>query len=202
MRVRNVKEQPPSESSKWRRPENAAGEPRHLLPVEGRDATGHPDLGREGRVGALHGAVGRGAGVQHLVPAAAVVVPAGRGALLGVDRALRRLAADLLGGALDALGEDVAEALALRDHLEQPVRAVHVAEAEPEADLLLGEVALLHALHHPAAHPAELVDVHAGAVDPVLSQLTASLSVRPICQPAPDQPSYSGSSTRSPAIVR
>ena len=43
--------------------------------------------------------------------------------------------------------------------------ALGVAPREPEAELLLGDVALLLALHHPAAEPAELVDVDAGAVE-------------------------------------
>ena len=43
---------------------------------------------------------------------AAVIMTARRRALHGVDGALGRLAAELLGGALDALGQDVAEALA------------------------------------------------------------------------------------------
>src|SRR5262249_38753725 len=87
------------------------------------------------------------------------------GALLRVHRAAGGLAADLLGGALDALGEHVAEALAVGDHLQEAIGALDVAPAEPEPHLRLGEVALVHALHHPAAHPAELVDVHARAVD-------------------------------------
>ena len=44
MRARNVKEQPPSESSKWRRPRDAADELRDLLAVERIDARGQPDL--------------------------------------------------------------------------------------------------------------------------------------------------------------
>src|SRR4030095_3700750 len=83
-----------------------------------------------------------------------------------VYAALGRLAAHLLGGALDPLRENVAEALAIDDHLQQAVGAFGIAPLESEPDLLLGEGALLHALHHPAAHPAELVDVHAGAVQP------------------------------------
>src|SRR4030095_12696283 len=83
-----------------------------------------------------------------------------------VYAALGRLAAHLLGGALDPLRENVAEALAIDDHLQQAVGAFGIAPLESEPDLLLGEGALLHALHHPAAHPAELVDIHAGAVGP------------------------------------
>jgi len=45
--------------------------------------------------------------------------------------------ADLLRGALDALGQDVAEALPVADHLDQAVRAVHVAPDELESHLLL-----------------------------------------------------------------
>ena len=146
-------------------PEDAADHPRHLLAVEGVDAPRQADLGLVRRVRALHGAVGRGAGVQHLFPAPAMVVAARRCALLGVDGALGRLAADLLRRALDTFGQEVAEALAVADHLDQAVRAVHIAPRELEADLLLGEIALLHALHDPAADPAELVDVEAGAVE-------------------------------------
>src|SRR5712692_6664600 len=122
--------------------EDAAREPRHLLAVEGVDARGQPDLRLEGRIGALHGAVGGGAGVEHLVPAAAMVVAPGRRALLGVDRALGGLAADLLRGPLHALGEHVPEALARGDHLEQPVRALDIPPVEPEADLLVREISL------------------------------------------------------------
>ena len=56
--------------------EDAADEPGHLLAVEGVDPAGQPDLGLEGGVGALHGAVGGGAGVEHLLPAPAVIVSA------------------------------------------------------------------------------------------------------------------------------
>src|SRR5262249_8273503 len=88
-----------------------------------------------------------------------------RRALHGVDRALRGLAADLLGRALDALGQHVAETLPVGDHLQELVGALGVAPRELEPHLLLGEIALLQALHHPAAHPAELVHVHARAID-------------------------------------
>src|SRR5262249_2545218 len=129
------------------------------------DAGRKTDLGLKRRIGAFHGAVGRSAGVEHLVPAPAMVVAAGRCPLLGVYRALGSLATDLLRGALDALGEDAAEPLAVRDHLQQPVGAVDIPPVEPKAHLLFGEVALLHTLHHPAHEPAKLVDVHAGAID-------------------------------------
>src|SRR5262249_39072583 len=57
------------------------------------------------------------------------------------------------------------EALPVADHLEEPVGALDVAPPQSEPDLCLGEISLVHALHHPAADPAELVDVYAGAVD-------------------------------------
>ncbi len=94
-----------------------------------------------------------------------MVVAARRGALLEVDRAVLGGAAQLLRRPLYALGEHGAEALAVRDHLEQPSGALGVAPLELEAELLPGDVALLLALHHPPAHPAELVDVHARAVE-------------------------------------
>src|SRR5262249_59905475 len=109
-----------------------------------------------GGVGGLHGAVGGGAGVEHLLPAPAVIVPARGGTLHRIHRALGRLASDLLRRALDPLGEEIAEALAVADHLDELVGAVHVAPIEAEADLVLREISLLHALHHPPAHPAEL----------------------------------------------
>src|SRR5262245_43583722 len=146
--------------------QDAAHEARDLLAVERIDPCGQPDLRLERRVGALHGPVGRGAGVEHLLPSAAVVVTAGRSALLSVDGAPGRLAAHLLRSTLDALGEHVTETLAMGDHLEQTIGAVHVTPLETEAHLLLGQVALLHALHHPSADPAELVDVDAGAIEP------------------------------------
>ena len=165
MRVLKVNEQPAERVLEVPPPQDAAGEPSDLLAVERLDARGLPDFGRERRIRALHRAVGGRARVEHLVPAPAMVVAARGGALLGVDGALRRLAADLLRRALDPFGEDVAEALAVADHLEQAVGALGIAEGQPEADLLLGEIALLHALHDPAAHPAELVDVDTGPVD-------------------------------------
>src|SRR5262249_39699644 len=51
------------------------------------------------------------------------------------------------------------------DHLDESVRSLGIPPREPEAQLLLGDVALLLTFHHPAAEPAELVDVDAGAVD-------------------------------------
>src|SRR5216117_2058453 len=132
--------------------------------VERVDARGQPELRLVDGVARLHRRGRRRRGVEHLLPARAVVVAARRGALARVDRGLRRLAAELLGGALDALGEQVAESLAPADHLQQPVGAGDVAPLEIEPHLLLREPALLEALHHPADHPAELVDVHARAV--------------------------------------
>src|SRR5207245_6792004 len=63
------------------------------------------------------------------------------------------------GRALDALGQDVAEAFAAADHLRQLVGTLDVAPLELEAELLAGDVALLLAFHDPAAEPAPLVDV-------------------------------------------
>src|SRR4030095_13211276 len=83
---------------------------------------------------------------------------------LDVDRALLRGAAELLGGPLDAVGEEVAEAFAAAHHPEQALRALDVAPLELEAELLPGDVALLLALHDPAAEPAPLVDVDARLV--------------------------------------
>src|SRR5437660_399444 len=135
-----------------------------LHAVERIDARGQAELRLVDRVARLHRRRRRRRRVEHLLPARAVVVAARRGALAGIDGRLRRLAAELLGRALDALGEQVAESLALADHLQQAVGAGDVAPLEVEAHLLLGEPALLEAFHHPADHPAELVDVHAGAV--------------------------------------
>ena len=56
----------------------------------------------------------------------------------------------------------------------------------------------MHSITQPHTQPNSLTSTQARS-SRVLSQVMASLSVRPICQPAPDQPSYSGSSTRSPA---
>src|SRR5262249_44131162 len=67
--------------------------------------------------------------------------------------------AGLAGGALDPLGQEVAEALAAAHQLEQPACALDVAPLELEAELLASDVALLLAFHDPAAEPAPLVDV-------------------------------------------
>src|SRR5262249_26843728 len=85
--------------------------------------------------------------------------------LAGVDGALGGRAPKPLGRDLHALGQEVAETLAPVDQLEQSVRPLGVAPLQVEAELLAGDVAILDALHHPAAQPAELVDVHAGAVE-------------------------------------
>src|SRR5207237_6723498 len=102
-----------------------------------------------GAIRALHAAVGARAGFRHLLPASAMVVAARRGALHRVHGALGRLPPDLLGGALDALGQEIAEALPVADHLDEPVGAFDVAPPELEADLLLRQIALLHAFHDP-----------------------------------------------------
>ena len=56
----------------------------------------------------------------------------------------------------------------------------------------------MHSMTQPHTQPNSLTSTQARSMR-VLSQVIASLSVRPIVQPAPDHPSYSGSSTRSPA---
>ena len=67
---------------------------------------------------------------------------------------------------LHALRQYVAEALPVGYHLEQSVGGLGVAPLGLQsAKLLLGQVPLLEALHHPADYPAELVDVHAGLID-------------------------------------
>ena len=118
-----------------------------------------------------------------------MVVAARRGALHRVHGALGRLPPDLLGGALDALGQEIAEALPVADHLDEPVGAFDVAPPELEADLLLRQIALLHAFHDPAAHPAELVDVQAGAVETRVEPADALL-VRGPDRPARARPSF------------
>src|SRR5215470_8920516 len=136
----------------------------HLLAVERIDARGLADLRGMHGIARLHGRRGGRARVEHLLPARTVVVAARRRALLDVDRAILGLAAELLSGALDALGQHVTEPFAAADHLEQTPGALDVAPLELEAQLLAGDVALLLALHDPAAQPAPLVDVHAHLV--------------------------------------
>src|SRR5262249_42406625 len=116
------------------------------------------------RVARLHRGGRRRARVEHFLPPRAVVVAARRGALLDVDRAVLGRPAELLGGALDAVGEEIAEAFAAAHHPEQPLRALDVAPLELEAELFAGDVALLLTLHDPAAEPAPLVDVDARLV--------------------------------------
>src|SRR5437870_8689265 len=120
---------------------------------------------------------------------AAVRRPRRRGALHRVPGALGRRPPDLLGGALDALGQEIAEALPVADHLDEPVGAFDVAPPELEADLFLRQIALLHAFHDPAAHPAELVDVQAGAVEARVEPADALL-VRGPDRPARARPSF------------
>src|SRR2546427_516620 len=136
-----------------------------LHAVERIDARGLAELGLVDGVAGLHRRRRRRRRVEHLLPARAVVVAARRGALARVNRGVLGGAAELLGRALDALGQQVAEALALADHLDQPVGALNIAPLEVEAHLLRREPPLFEALHHPAAHPAELVDVQAGAIE-------------------------------------
>src|SRR5262245_7158793 len=138
--------------------------PGHLLAVERVDSRRLPDLGGVHGVARLHRGGGRRARVEHLLPSRAVIVAARRGALLDVDGAVLGEPAELLGRAPDALGEDVAEALATAHHPEQPLRALDVAPLELEAELLASDVALLLTLHHPPAEPAPLVDVDARLV--------------------------------------
>src|SRR5262245_5334726 len=135
-----------------------------LLAVERVDPRGQPQLGHVHRHAALKGARRPGAGVEHLLPAPAMIVAARRRALQGVDRRVLGLATEPLGGALHTLGEEIAEPLALDDHLQQTVGALDIAPLEIEAHLLLREPALLEALHYPADHPAELIDVDTGPV--------------------------------------
>src|SRR5919197_942974 len=94
-----------------------------------------------------------------------MVVAARGGALLRVDGAVLRGTPELLGRTLDALGQEVSEPLAMADHLGEPRGALDVAPRESEPELRLGDVAFLLTLHHPAADPAELVDVEARTVE-------------------------------------
>src|SRR5262249_6858925 len=146
----------------------AASAARHELgdvhAVERVDARRQAELGLVDRVARLHRRRRRRRGVEHLLPARSVVVPARRGAFAGVDGGLRAFAADLLRRALDALREQITESFALVDHLQQTVGAGNVAPLEIEPDLLLREPAFFQSLHHPADDPAELVDVYTRTV--------------------------------------
>src|SRR6266850_3802524 len=119
--------------------------------------------------------------------------------LARVHRRVLGRAAKLFRGALDALGEQVPEALALADHLDEPVGALDVAPLQLEAHLRRREPALLEAFHHPAAHPAELVDVETRTIE-LRVEPRHPVDVRGDAdRPAgSDQPSYSGSSTILP----
>ncbi len=67
---------------------------------------------------------------------------------LDVHGVLLAALADPLGGDLHAVGQDVAQALALADHVEQPDHRLVVAEAQIEsAGVLQGEDAALEELH-------------------------------------------------------
>ena len=57
----------------------------------------------------------------------------------------------------------------------------------------------MHSITQPQTQPNSLTSTQARSMR-VFSQETGNLSVRPMVQPAPDQPSYSGSSTRSPCV--
>ncbi len=56
----------------------------------------------------------------------------------------------------------------------------------------------MHSITQPQTQPNSLTSTQARSIC-VFSQETGIFSVRPMVQPAPDHPSYSGSSTRSPA---
>src|SRR5579884_1985610 len=137
----------------------------HLDRVVDVDALRHVQLlGIDGHAD-LEGGVGADAGIEQLLPLEAVVVAARGGALKGEHAGLVGLAAQGLGSLLDALGQQVAKALAAGDHPQQAGGTIGIAPLQVEAELVLGEPALLAALHDPAAQPAPLVDVHAGLVD-------------------------------------
>src|SRR5262245_6712509 len=87
------------------------------LRVEGIDTSRLTQLGLLHWRAAIYGATAARAGIEHLFPTCPVVMPARRVALHGVDGALSRRAADDLGGALHALSENIAKALAADDHL-------------------------------------------------------------------------------------
>src|SRR5262249_28978787 len=110
--------------------------------------------------------VGRRARIEHLFPSPSVIVASRGGALLRVHGAPSRLAAHPLGGTLDSFGENVTESFAVGQHLEHPIRVLDVSPLGLETHLLFSEIPLVHALHHPATEPTELVDVDARAVEP------------------------------------
>src|SRR5947207_6388233 len=140
-------------------------------------------------VARFHRRVGRGAGVEHLLPAVAMVVAARHRALHRVDRAVLRGPAQLLRGPFGPFGEDVSEALAVGDDVDELARALHVAPLQVEAELLLRDVALLHALHHPAAHPSELVHIETRAIELRVEPRDA-LGIREADGPAGARPAF------------
>ena len=106
----------------------------------------------------LDGAGVADTGVEHLRPPGPVIVAPGGVSLHGVDRGVGGGAPDLLRDPLDALGEEVPEALALGDHLEEFHDSPDVPPGYLESPgLLLGDPALLEALHEPPREPAGLV---------------------------------------------
>src|SRR5262249_57381617 len=115
----------------------------HLLAVERIDARGLTDLGRVHGIARLHRRGGRGARVEHLFPACTGIVAARSRAFLDVHRAVLGRTAELLGGALDPLGQEVAEALAAAHHLEPPACALDVAPLALDTELLASDVGLL-----------------------------------------------------------
>src|SRR5204862_3237053 len=58
-----------------------------------------------------------------------------------------------------------------------------------EAELLLRDVALLHALHHPAAHPSELVHIETRAIELGVEPRDA-LGIREADGPAGARPAF------------
>src|SRR5438309_10603992 len=107
----------------------------------------------------LQGARAGGDRVEHLLPARAVVVAARHGTLQRVDRTVLGRRPELLGRALDALGQESSEPAAVDDQVDELAGALDVAPSEVEPELRPGVAALLHALHDPTAEPAELVAV-------------------------------------------
>src|SRR5499426_3457335 len=143
-RVRDVKMQMPSESSKARRPRSPATYLATCSPSNGLMRAGWPtSVGCTG------------------LPVSIVAVEDVHVSSISSQRARWSWPR---GGALDALRQHVAEPFATADHLQQAARALDVAPLELEAQLRAGDVALFLALHDPAAEPAPLVHVDARLV--------------------------------------
>ena len=137
----------------------------HRLCVLWVHARGQVVIRRENRGSRIHRSARTRAGIDHLLPAGAVVVPPRRISDFRVNGAILRLAAEFLRREFRSLGQEVAHAFALADHLEQSVGPVDIAPLQAEAQILIRDVALLLTLHHPAAQPAELVHVHTCAIE-------------------------------------